>query len=129
MDISSKIKIFSLNCAGLTNKLPILHEICNAYDIILLQETWITPNNINFLSKVHPCFESHSISVVNFETHMVGRSHGGLGCLWRKDLANKFKIKTYNIPRLLGIALETSNRKLFILNVYLPYFSTDNYDE
>ena len=129
MDISSKIKIFSLNCAGLTNKLPILHEICKVHDIILLQETWITPNNINFLSKVHPCFESHSISAVNFETHMVGRPHGGLGCLWRKDLAIKFEIKSYKDPRLMGIALETSNRKLFILNVYLPYFSNDNYDE
>ena len=129
MDCPSKLKIFSLNCAGISNKTPILYDICCVYDIVFLQETWITPDNINFLKKVHPDFESYSISAVSLEVPLVGRPHGGISCLWRKDLGIKFEIKTFDDPRLLGLTLEALNRSCLILSVYLPYFSTENYDE
>ena len=49
--------------------------------------------------------------------------------LWRKSLGIKFSPKTYDDPRILGLSLDTSTRKLLILNVYFPYYCTENYDD
>ena len=114
------IKIFSLNCSGISNKIPIIRDICHHYDLIFLQETWLTPDNINFLDIAHDDFCSYSMSAVNLDRPLVGRPYGGLSVLWRRSLSLKCSIKLYDVPRILGTNLENNSRKLLILNVYLP---------
>ena len=128
MDRSNNIKILSFNCAGVSNKIPIISDFCSNFDVILLQETWLTPDNINFLNTAHADFCSHSVSAVKLDQPLVGRPHGGLSILWRRSLGLKCSIKLYDDPRLLGFILENHTQKLLIINVYLPYFSMDNYD-
>ena len=125
----NNINIFSLNCLGTSNKIPIFRDICSTFDLLFLQETWITPDNLNFLDDVHEDFYSHSISAVDLGQPLQGRPYGGVSILLRRSLGLKFCIKLYNDPRLLGIVLESESQKIFILNVYLPYFSVQNYDE
>ena len=122
------IKIFSLNCMGVGNKLPVLRDICHNYDLICLQETWLTPDNLNFLDTVSGDFCSHSISAVCLDQPLIGRPHGGLSILWRRSLGLKCSIKLYEDPRILGINLGNSTQNILILNIYLPYFSQENYD-
>ena len=103
--------ITSFNCAGVASKLPIIHDLCSSNDIILLQETWLTPANINVLNDVHSEYESHSVTAVNFETTLIGRPYGGLSILWRKTLGAKVSVKCYDDTRILGILMETGSRK------------------
>ena len=126
MDSINNIKIFSLNCAGVLSKIPIIQEICSSYDLIFLQETCITPDDINVLNNIHSDFCSYSISAVNLDRPLVGRPHGGLSILWRCSLGLKCSIKSYDDPRLLGFVVENNSQKLLILNVYLPFYSNDN---
>ena len=128
-EIKSNINIFSLNCRGISNKIPILQNICSTFDLIFLQETWITPDDLNFLDNVHADFCSHSISAVDLGQPQAGRPFGGLNVLWRRSLGLKFSIKLCDDPRLMGIVMENNSQKLLILNVYLPYYSNENYDD
>ena len=123
------IKICSLNCAGVLNKIPIIKDFCNDHDLVFLQETWLTPDNLNLLDSVHTDFCSHSVSAVDLGQPLIGRPYGGLSILWRRGLGMKCHIKLYDDPRLMGLILENNTQKLFILNIYLPYFSNENYDE
>ena len=109
--------------------IPLLKEVCMQHDVLLLQETWLTPYNIDFLDNVHEDFLCYSISAVRIDRPLVGRPYGGLSVLWRKSLGIKFSPKTYDDSRILGLSLDTSTRKLLILNVYLPYYCTENYDD
>ena len=126
----ANLRITSFNCAGVLGKISIIiQDLCSNNDIILLQETWITPDNLNALDIVSPDFCSHSISAVNIDAPVVGWPHGaGLTILWRHPLALKCSIKLYGDTRILGIELENRTQKFMILNVYLPYYSADNYD-
>ena len=129
MSSNNILKFFSLNCAGVTNMIPVLRDICNDHDVLLLQETWLTPDNLEFLNGVHEDFTCHSISAVDLGQPLVGRPFGGLSILWRKSLGIKATLKTFEHNRMLGIQFETNFRRLLIINVYLPYYCLENYDE
>ena len=129
MNSSNNINIISFNCAGVPNKLPVIDNFCSNYDIIFLQETWLTSVNINILDTVHEDFCSHSVSAVDLGGPMLGRPHGGVSVLWKRSLGRNCSIKTFDDPRVIGLILDNGSRKLMCLNIYLPYFSNDNYDE
>ena len=77
---------------------------------------------------MHPDFESFSISAVSIDRPLVGRPQGGLCKIWRKTIGLKYSIRTFEVPRLLGVVIESLQKKIYILNVYLPYYSNDNTD-
>ena len=62
--MEQNIRITSLNCAGVKNKLPIINDLCEKADIIFLQETWILPTELDLLNSVNKEFTS-SLSAVN----------------------------------------------------------------
>ena len=129
MIMTSQLKIVSFNCGGVANILPVISDLCDQNDVIVLQETWLTPLNIDLFVGLHDEFDCHSITSVDFSQPLIGRPHGGLTFLWRKSISPNCKIFTFDDQRILGLRLSGSNRELFILNVYLPYFSPDNYDD
>ena len=98
MEQIKNVRIISFNCAGAINKLPIIRDLCEDGDIILLQETWITPININIFDNLHPEFFAKSISSVRMDCPLAGRPHGGLSILWRRSLSDKIDIKSYDDP-------------------------------
>ena len=108
------IKIISLNCSGVHNKIPLLREMCETYNLILLQETWITPENINMLDNIHPDFCCHSIFAVAIDRRLVGRPHGGLTILWNNKMGVKCSINMFDDHRMLGITIENNSRKLLL---------------
>ena len=128
MELSRRIKITSFNCCGVTNKLPIIKELCDENDIVLLQETWLMPHNLAVLEKIHANFSAYSISAVDCTRALVGRPYGGLSVLWKNSLSNLVKIVPFDDSRILGIDICSNGNILHILNVYLPYYSYENYD-
>ena len=96
------VKIKSFNCCGVKNKLPIIHLLCDSVDILLLQETWIMPDEVRCLDNVHLDFNVFSRSSVNNQSLLSGRPYGGLSILWRKSLDLSVSVVDFEDNRLLG---------------------------
>ena len=125
---TSQIKIISFNCCGVSSKLPVIKELCDNNDIVVLQETWLLPHNISILESVHEEFSAHSTSAVDCTEALVGKPFGGISILWRNSIGRDIKIVSHEDKRMMGIEISIDDRTLYVLNVYLPYFSHDNYD-
>ena len=121
------LKLISYNCQGVKSKLPIINKMCKESDILLLQETWLMPNECNYLKSVHKDFESFSLSSVKITNSvLVGRPYGGLSILWRRSLSPVCKLVHLEDDRLTGLIITFNNFELLIINVYLPYQQPDN---
>ena len=108
--------------------------LCEQFDVIILQELWLSSEDISLLRSIHKAFEAYApyyaVSAMNDQLGIqVGRPFGGIGILWRKSISHACTICDLQDNRLLGIYIDTNDGKLFILNVYLPYQSSDNFGE
>ena len=102
--------------------------LCNSHDIVLLQETWLLPQNLCTLHEIHDSFYGDGISAVKTdEGILVGRPHGGLAVLWRKSLNAQLQVVKYDDEdRLMGIVVKSQRKVYHFLNVYLPYECKEN---
>ena len=41
-----------------------ISELCNNFDLVFLQETWLFPFDLDMLSKIHPDFEGIGTSAM-----------------------------------------------------------------
>jgi exonuclease III len=115
------LKICTFNCRSLKNCLPAVYELCNKYDIVLLQEHWLMPNELHVLNSIHSEFQSCGLSAIDISSDiLVGRPFGGTGILYRKSLANTVTLVDSDESRITGIQLHTSVGPLLLLNVYMP---------
>lgn len=125
------LRITSFNCRGLKSSLKDIHEICNISDVVLLQETWLLPNELHLLSSVHPGFHARGISAVSIDDEVLrGRPYGGLAVLWRNSLDAFIEVRPVrDSNRLLPVTLKLPRMELFIVNVYMPCQNDSMYDE
>ena len=123
------LRVLSFNCHGVSDKLPIINDLCCEASVVLLQETWLLPHNLSTLNSVNAHFNVCSISAVDVGVNLVGRPYGGVSIMWRKDLDSSCTIIRYGDPRLLGLCLKLEDREILLINVYLPYFAEYNRDE
>ena len=89
--MNMNLRITSFNCSGVKNILPIIADLCETNDIVLLQETWLMPHDLNILTAVHKDFDGYSTSAVDCTQELIGRPYGGLSILWRKNMSNFVK--------------------------------------
>ena len=126
LNLLDNLKIVSFNCNGVSSKLPVIANLCESADLVLLQETWLLPVDQNLLDSVSSEFCSFSSSSVDMNELLQGRPYGGLSFLWRKSLDQNLKLITFDDDRIVGISLKAENKDLLLLNVYLPYYSDVN---
>ena len=106
----------------------VLH-LCDQYDLIFLQETWLFKHELSILNNLHVQFEAFGCSAIDDSNGIVrGRPYGGLGVLIRKSFRPIANFHTYEDSRLLGITIKSDIESLYFLNAYLPYQCDDNYD-
>ena len=73
------IKLCSYNCKGVERAMPHVNEVCNAYDIVFLQEHWLSDMEIDVLNQVHSNMYSAGVSAMNSGDSLLrGRPHGYL---------------------------------------------------
>ena len=60
---------------------------------------------------------------------MVERPYGGISILWNKSISSFCNVQQYDDDRLLGISVSFGGLSYLFLNVYLPYFCSDNINE
>ena len=124
------MKIVTFNCHGFKSSVYDILLLCEQFDVIILQELWLSNEDISLLRSIHKAFEAYAVSAMNDQLGIqVGRPFGGIGVLWRKSISHAYTICDLQDNRLLGIDIDTNDGKLFILNVHLPYQLSDNFEE
>lgn len=123
------ISIVSFNCRYIKSSVTDIYELCNKYDIIALQETWLMDFEQSVLGDIHPDFYYKGVAAVRSDEELSGRPYGGIAFLWHKKLGNSCKILDGWDSRIISIEITNGKNKIVLFNVYLPYCCRENLDE
>ena len=70
--------VSTFNCRSVKNSVQDIRSLCDLHDVILLQETWLLPHDLNFLNCIHSDFLCYGTSAVDTsEGVILGRPFGG----------------------------------------------------
>ena len=124
-----ELTVVTYNSTGLGGfKCEFISEVIQntSADIVLLQETWLVPGNLDKLSSIHPDFISHGVSGIRDNELLTGRPYGGIAILYHKNISPFVKHVSVNSRRICAIRIECVMHKLLIVNGYLP---VDNWNK
>ena len=116
------LKLCTFNCCSLRKNIDIIRELCdNKFDIILLQETFITEDKIGILDFIDERYECIGVPATYSEKVLAanaGRPEGGMAVMWRT--ASKIKVKRIMFENNFMIFnFNISNTNIVIVNVYM----------
>ena len=98
-------------------------------DIICLQETWLSKQELNCLNTLHTDFHGSGVATVDYRDGLRrGHNPGGVAIMWRKRFDSCVEVLNFDTDWLTGIKLSQNNKTYVILCVYMPYESVDNED-
>ena len=124
------LKLCTYNMHGYNNGRPLLEHLCSAYDVILLQEHWLPPGDLNKLNSINDEFNSFSVSSMEEKLSsgiLVGRPFGGVAVLWKKHLSNYIKIiDRDDRGRYIAFLFSHNNCNFLIHCVYFPCSASSN---
>lgn len=107
-----------------------IENICNKCDILFLQETWLSAQELHILSNVHSDFYGRGVSSVDeADGILTGRPFGGLAVLWKKSLGSSCCVELLDDTRLMLCKISNGPHSIALLNVYLPYDNGSNLGE
>ena len=119
-----KLKLVSYNMHDFNQGSPTINELINtvAPDIILCQEHWLTPANLDKFDNHYPNYITFGSSAMcnHIESEIIrGRPFGGLMTLIKKDFCNLMQTihceERFTVVKLANY---------LIINVYLPCVGT-----
>src|SRR5207244_2043725 len=120
-DIHNGIRLCSFNCRSVKNCIPVIRELCDNHDILLLQEHWLLPNELNLLGAIHPQFLSIGLSAVDISNNiLLGRPFGGTAILFRNDVLCNYSSVDSDDSRITGLEYRSMMGSVLLLNVYMP---------
>ncbi len=118
---SSGLSICSFNCRSFKCNAAVVSDLCNSYDIVLLQEHWLLPHELPVLNTFNSSVVSHAISAVDIGSNvLIGRPYGGTAILYNKRIANSVVHIANNNHRVLSVILETEVGRILLVCVYMP---------
>ena len=95
------LRVCTFNCCSLTKNIDLIRELATEkYDIICLQETFITEDKLGILDYVDENYESIGVPAAYSEkalTANAGRPEGGMAVLWRRN--SNFTIKKVSLEK------------------------------
>lgn len=113
--------IISFNCKSLKRSAAYVRDLCEASDIVLLQETWLLPHDLGSINSIHEEFLGTANSAVDTSQGLLrGRPYGGLAILWRKDRFPNVSVVQCNNTKISALCLHVGLRTILIINVYMP---------
>lgn len=119
-----ELRISSWNCRGFNCSEAYLKHLSHQSDIILLQEHWLWPFQLQKLSSAIDGFSAFGVSDSRLcETSNLHRGCGGVAFLWRKSLSVTPVTLNVGSDRLCATELPlTCGRveRIIIFNVYAP---------
>ena len=125
----SSLKIMSYNCRGIKN--VIVGNALKQCDILLLQETWISKQNMGVLNNLSNEFYGTGVSPNDASSGIIkGRLKGGAAIMWRRCIDKYVNCNNHDLDWLTSVNLKINeNDSLHIICVYLPYQCSENEDE
>jgi len=118
---TNSLKVVTFNCRSVKSSVSEVKELCDEFDIVMLQEHWLMPHELGLLSLIHQDFLSVAKSAVN-ETDkiLVGRPYGGTAILFRKSIASGVTVIESSDPRVCAVKLHTNYGPVLCVCVYMP---------
>ncbi|CAH0730742.1 unnamed protein product, partial [Brenthis ino] len=121
MDNSLPCNLVSFNCKSIKRSIDNVRHLCQLADIIALQETWLFPHDIQFLSGIDGRFGSTGTSAIDTAAGVVyGRPYGGVALLWNKSVFPNVSVVDCENPRICAIKIVLSDRSILVFSVYMP---------
>src|SRR3989442_3579489 len=125
------LKTCSYNMFGFNNGLSMLNNLCKNFDVILLQEHWLTSNDLSKLNYVNINFTSFGVSAMNSKIEggiFNGRPFGGTAFLVKSNLLRYFTVieADNDSGRFLALRYCRNLVDLILINVYFPYFKSSS---
>ena len=116
------LKICTYNCCSLNKNIEMVRELTTErYDLILLQETFLTENRLGDLSFIDENYEVIGAPAIYSQKALescAGRCEGGLACLWYREAP--FIINSIEITKdYIVLSITHNNNVIVIVNVYV----------
>ena len=91
-------------------------------DVICLQETWYTKQDLQHLNDIHPDFHGTGVSTIDSRDGLIhGHPPGGVCIMWRGKFDRCVTPIEFDLDWLTGIYFCQDGRKYAVLCVYLPF--------
>ena len=124
LTLSYSLRVTSYNCRNLKSSIDNVRQLCDTHDIIFLQETWLTNDELSLLKCLHADFYADGVSAMDTTSGiLIGRPFGGICILWRKSIGACIHVHKYN-TRVMGIEFDNGSRKLLAVNIYICLMTT-----
>ena len=122
----AQLKFLSLNCHGFNKAtLCYLQAVIHDYDIVLLQETWLSNQSSCVLDSIHPGFNVYHTSAMEHKLTsgvLTGRPFGGTAILVCENVFKHITLVRVNTMRATAIYCSTpGHRSLVVMSVYMPW--------
>lgn len=113
--------ISTFNCRSVKSSVTEVRQLCDRSDIVVLQEHWLLPYELDLLSSIHSDFLYHGQSAVDLSQGLlVGRPYGGTAILYRRNLMPSIlPVETFD-PRISAVQFDTNLGPVLLLCVYMP---------
>jgi len=122
---SNSLRLATYNLHGFNQGSILLNDLCNNFDLIAVQEHWLSTPELHKLINFNNNFQGFAWSAMSDKLQngiLVGRPFGGLGLLVNKSL--KLKVTVINIHslcRCTSLMLTFPNGfRILLIIVYLP---------
>jgi exonuclease III len=119
------MRIITYNCCGLNlQQRPTLQKILTANnDIICLQETWLTKQDLGLLNTLHKNYHGTGKSTTDSsDGPILGHPPGGVAILWREKLDAHVEVLDLQHDWLCGISIRCQSKVFVIVCVYMPHY-------
>ena len=120
-----KLSVATYNCRSIKSSRKDVQNLCDICDIVLVQETWLTQQNLDFLQTVSSTHFSYEYSPVNDKLGIrKGRPFGGTAIFCKKDL--KAERVVSHTGEIIGVRITSFVESVVFINVYFPYCCNQN---
>ena len=117
----SHLSCISYNCSHAGSaKLPLLKELFEECDFLLLQEHGLHKCQFDWFDNIYDRIGKHGVSAMDETQLLRGRPHGGVVILWNPDLKCKIVPVKCESKKLCALIVELGGEKLLLVNVYMP---------
>jgi len=122
----AQLKFLSLNCHGFNKAtLCYLQSVIHNYDIVLLQETWLSNQSSYVMDNIHPGFNVYHTSAMEHKLtsgQVTGRPFGVTAILVRENIFKHITPVSVNTTRATAIYCSTPDHcNLVVMSVYMPW--------